>query len=199
MRKPQASEISTDGDLLRLSAKGDEDAFLILYRRHQGLVFRFALHMSGSRDIAEEVTQEVFLSMLADAHQYSVERGPLESYLIGMARNQVRRQLRCLRPLGHGALDINCAASIEAKDQVLNVLSTEQDLRALRDAILKLPANYREVIVLCDLEGMDYIQAAKQLGCAVGTVRSRLHRARGLLGAKLRSQDKLRTREGCPV
>jgi RNA polymerase sigma-70 factor (ECF subfamily) len=58
---------------------------------------------------------------------------------------------------------------------------------------LSLPANYREVVVLCDLENMDYAQAAQHLGCAVGTVRSRLHRARTILGAKLRNGER------CPV
>ena len=199
MRRQRATDQSTDSDLLRLSAKGDEEAFLILYRRHQGLVFRFALHMSGCRETAEEVTQEVFLAMLSDGHQYSPQRGPFDSYLIGMARNQVRRQLRRLRPPGHREADAHPAAAIEANEDTLAALTKEQELRALREAILKLPLNYREAIVLCDLEGMDYTDAAEQLGCAVGTVRSRLHRARSLLEAKLRKQDKLRMPERCRV
>ena len=67
MKRPKPNDTWSDGDLLRCCAKGNEDAFLILYRRHQGPIFRFALHMSGSRDTAEEITQEVFFAMLAQA------------------------------------------------------------------------------------------------------------------------------------
>jgi RNA polymerase sigma-70 factor (ECF subfamily) len=63
----------------------------------------------------------------------------------------------------------------------------------VRSAVLALPVHYREVVVLCELHEMDYAQAAAALGCAVGTVRSRLHRARGLLAERLRdtSRDSL--------
>lgn len=193
----RTSNESTDSDLLRLSATGDEEAFLILYRRHQGPVFRFALHMSGSREIAEEVTQEVFLAMLTDARPYVEQRGSLQPYLIGIARNLVRRQSRCLRPSAHEELDAELRDN--SRDPVLDTLSKEQELRVLRAAILSLPPSYREVVALCELEGMDYAQAAVQLGCAIGTVRSRLHRARSILEAKLRRQGMLRAREGCPI
>jgi RNA polymerase sigma-70 factor (ECF subfamily) len=174
-----------DADLLRLSAHGDEEAFVILYRRHQGPVFRYSLHMSGSRATAEEVTQDVFLALLAGLRRYAQERGPLQPYLIGMARNQVRRYLA------------QAAATAQPapcdQQQLLNEITAGQELAALRAAILKLPPNYREVVVLCDLEGLEYAQAAAHLGCPVGTVRSRLHRARAILEARLRS------RERCPV
>jgi RNA polymerase sigma-70 factor (ECF subfamily) len=182
-----------------LSAAGDEDAFLALYRRHQGPVFRFAQHMCGSRETAEEVTQEVFLAMLADTHRYIADRGSLESYLIGMARNQVRRQLREERACAAGTGETSGEMRTDSRAGLLDTLSKEQELRALHLAILSLPPNYREVVALCDLEGRSYAQAAERLGCAVGTVRSRLHRARSILEMKLRMQDKSRTREGCPV
>ena len=66
-------------------------------------------------------------------------------------------------------------------------LTREEALEAVRQAVLALPTHYREVVVLCDLEEMDYANAAAALGCSIGTVRSRLHRARGLLMAKLRA------------
>jgi RNA polymerase sigma-70 factor (ECF subfamily) len=176
-----------DDDLLRLSGKGDEDAFLALYHRHQGPVFRFALHMSGRREIAEEVTQDVFMTLLSEPKLYAAGRGPLQGYLIGIARNKVRRQLAQSRMWASNASIAGESASL------LEGLNKEQELAALQSAILGLPPNYREVIVLCDLENMDYAQIARQLGCAVGTVRSRLHRARAILGARLRKSH------GCPV
>ena len=185
LEKLSAKDHLTDPDLLQLSSTGDEEAFVILYQRHQGPVFRFALHMSGRRETAEEVTQDVFLALLAGLRRYARDRGPLQSYLIGMARHYVRRYLAS-SPL---------VAELPSRnhEQLFDHINTEQELSTLRSAILKLPPNYREVVVLCDLEGLEYAQAAEHLGCAVGTVRSRLHRARAFLEARLRK------RERCPV
>ena len=199
MSRAAATEQLSDGDLLRLSRKNDETAFLILYRRHQGPVFRFALHMSGSREVAEEVTQEVFLAMLSGAGQYAPAQGSIQGYLIGIARNHVRRQLRQIRTMVPDDADAGMVSHAASGEHMLDQLSRQQELGALRIAILKLPPNYREAVVLCDLEGMDYAQAAQQLGCALGTVRSRLHRARAILQTKLQRHDALRRRERCPA
>ena len=179
---PKVYDELGDGELLRLSGEGDEQAFMILYRRHQGNVFRFALHMSGRRDTAEEVTQEVFLALLSDPALYVEERGALQGYLIGVARNKVRRALSQSR-----SVDLLCEEPSEVS--LFEGLCKERDLAALRIAILSLPPNYREVVVLCDLEEMEYAEVARHLGCALGTVRSRLHRARAILGARLRKKE----------
>ena len=150
--------------------------------------------MSGSRDVAEEVTQEVFLAMLTGAHQYAPDRGSLEGFLIGIARNQVRRHIRALNTL---AAPVREPAKPASEDW-LQELTREQDLIGLRTAILALPPNYREVVVLCDLEGIAYADAAQQIGCAVGTVRSRLHRARAILQSKLAGK-RVGRHEKCPV
>jgi len=186
----------SDGDLLRCCGKGDEDAFLILYRRHQGPVFRFALHMSGSRDTAEEVTQEVFLAMLAQADRYLADRNLLQAYLIGIARNQLRRQLKEMRR--HvDSVELDDGLCGGAGGHLIDELSRNQELAALRKAILSLPPAYREIVILCDLESIDYAEAALQLGCPVGTVRSRLHRARAILQAKLCGPEKRQKSGGC--
>ena len=169
----------SDADLVNLSAAGDEEAFLILYRRHQGGVFRFAWHMSGKREIAEEVTQDVFIALLRGLRRYAAQRAPLEAYLLGVARNHVRRYL------AKEAFANADVANLESSARPPGENEEEQQLAALRAAILALPPRYREVIVLCDLQDCDYRQAAEQLGCALGTVRSRLHRARAILQAKL--------------
>ena len=188
MRKKAATGERSDSELLQMCMRGDEAAFVALYGRHQGAIFRFALHMSGRRETAEEVTQEVFLALLAESRSYVAERGDLQGYLIGVARNKVRRQIRQSSGLANLALE---EPAIEAN--AFEAMSKRQETRALRRAILSLPPNYREVVVLCDLENMDYARAAEQLGCAIGTVRSRLHRARTILGAKLRNGER------CPV
>lgn len=150
--------------------------------------------MSGSRDVAEEVTQEVFLAMLTGAHQYAPDRGSLEGFLIGIARNQVRRHIRALNTLAAPASE----PAKPASEDWLQELTREQDLIGLRTAILALPPTYREVVVLCDLEGIAYADAAQQIGCAVGTVRSRLHRARAILQSKLAGK-RVGRHEKCPV
>ena len=180
MSKRQAGNELSDGDLLQLSEKGDENAFLILYQRHQGSIFRFALHMSGRVDVAEEVVQEVFMALLSKLKLYARDRGELQGYLIGIARNRVRRHLSERR-----LAEVEPSPESES-NALFEGFNKREELAALHDAILKLPPDYREVVVLCDLEDMDYADAARQIGCPVGTVRSRLHRAREILGAKLR-------------
>ena len=83
----------TDEQLLKMALDGDEEAFTALYRRRHGPIFRFALHMSGSLQVAEEVTQDVFLFLLQRGGDFDPERGALGAYLFGVARNYVRRAM----------------------------------------------------------------------------------------------------------
>ena len=181
-----------DEELLRLTRAGDEQAFTVLYRRHQGPVYRFALQMSGSESVADDVTQEVFLALMREFSQFDSSRGSLAPYLYGVARNQVRRHLERgkfqvpLEEDGDEALSIE---PIVAQGDPLGDLTLREGLSALRQAILTLPLHYREVVALCDLEEMSYEEAARSLGCAVGTIRSRLHRAHALLVQKLREAN----------
>jgi RNA polymerase sigma-70 factor, ECF subfamily len=182
--------LETDDELLLRIQSGDEEAFLCLYRRRQAALFRFALHMSGSASLAEDVTQEVFLAILRENCGYDPERGTLSGYLFGIARKLILRQL------GRGRSDV--ALDLESEDSAMPELSVIDDplldlthregIDALRRAVGALPRRYREVVVLCDLEEVDYADAAVALGCPIGTVRSRLHRARGLLLDKLNQE-----------
>jgi RNA polymerase sigma-70 factor (ECF subfamily) len=175
----------SDEDLLRGMRSGDEQAFVVLYRRRQSEIYRYALHMSGSTALAEEVTQEVFMALIRDSKQFDPERGPLLAYLYGVARHQVLRRIerdRTYVPLETEDLD----RILPAKGSVAEDLLRREAVDTVRRAVLSLPANYREVVVLCDLQEMTYEQAAGLLECAVGTVRSRLHRGRALLATKLR-------------
>lgn len=185
---------ASDDELLRLIQAGDEDAFAALYRRRQGAIYRFALRMSGSEAVAEDVTQEVFMTLLREAGRYDAARGPLASYLFGIARHQVLRRLGRDRPLvpivdeaeeGEGF----CAQSLAGGGDPLADLTRKETIGAVRQAVLALPAHYREVVVLCELHEMTYAECALVLDCAVGTVRSRLHRARALLVTRLRAAE----------
>jgi RNA polymerase sigma-70 factor, ECF subfamily len=174
-----------DSDLMRRAAHGDRDAFATLYRRHHAMVYRFARLMIGSTNAAEDIVQEVFLVVMRDAGRYDPTRASLSSYLYGVARHQTRRRLA--RDRQFVAFDGSACDSTEplADDDLTSMLERRQTLQKLRRAILSLPRRYREVIVLCDLQDVSYSEAAAALGCAIGTVRSRLHRARHLLTQKM--------------
>ncbi|MGB6940966.1 MAG: RNA polymerase sigma factor [Bryobacteraceae bacterium] len=182
----------SDGDLLRLLSSGDERAFVEFYRKHQGIVFRFALQMSGKTEIAEEVTQDVFMVVMKSAKRYDSERGSVPAFLYGIARNFVLRTLERERPyitvLDDPAGDY--AGRAASEQDLFGDLAQNERVETLRKAVLALPPAYREVLVLCDLHERDYAEAASALGCAIGTVRSRLHRARALLAEKMRAGER---------
>ncbi|MGE0126935.1 MAG: RNA polymerase sigma factor [Blastocatellales bacterium] len=186
----------SDDELLELLRAGDENAFVALYRRRQGGIYRFALRMCGSETVAEDVTQEVFMTLMRGDGNYDPSRGSFSAYLFGVARNQVLRRLekdRFLAPICDNEEDGDSSTpeSLIALTDPLGDLTRKEMIASVRQAVLALPAHYREVVVLCDLHEMSYADASAALGCAVGTVRSRLHRARGLLVEKLRSHQDL--------
>ena len=182
-----AERLCDDQELLRQLAKGNESAFRTLYERYQGRIYRFALHMTGNPAVAEETTQEVFLALMDKPRGYDPEKGALSGYLFGMARNIGRRAMQ----------DTEADVPLEDDDgwhdefavadgmDVLEGLTNGELLAALRQAVLSLPQQYREAVVLCDLEEMSYQEAAQLLECAPGTVASRLNRARAMLKKKL--------------
>lgn len=178
-----------DFELLRSMLAGDEEALSVLYRRRQGSIFRFALQMSGSKAIAEDVTQEVFLFLMRDGHLFDPAKGTVSAFLLGVARNHVLRRLRVehqLAPLGDDFDDDAATSHPSTEICPLDDLTRAETIESVRRAVLSLPSKYREVVVLCELQDISYGETAEILGCAIGTVRSRLHRARALLLAKLR-------------
>ncbi len=188
----------TDDALLFRIQSGDEQAFLDLYRQRQGAIYRFALHMAGSSSAAEDITQEVFLALIRDSSGFDASRGSLSSYLFGIARKLVFRHLE------KGRLDVALGAEPEEApapgwaviQDPLEDLTRREGVQALHRAVLALPRRYREVVILCDLEELDYADAATALGCPIGTIRSRLHRARALLLEKLHQERGARSAMG---
>lgn len=177
----------TDAELLRLMLSGDEEAFALLYQRRQGGIYRFALQMCGSQQVAEDITHDVFLFLMKDGHVFDAARGSVSSFLFGVARNYVLRRFR-----GEQITVPLDSDDDEPFDQIVNEpgqledLTKAETIENVRRAVLSLPPRYREVVVLCELQELSYGETAEILGCAIGTVRSRLHRARALLLAKLR-------------
>jgi RNA polymerase sigma-70 factor, ECF subfamily len=193
-----AFETCTDETLLQKTMAGDEEAFTRLYMRLRGVIYRFARRMSGSSSVAEDVTQDVFLILLRRAELYDPQRGSLSTYLIRIARNEILRRLdgdRAYVTLAEEdaasgfSSDKNPDENLIVRADPLGDLMRDEEVESVRQAVLGLPLHYREVVVLCELEELSYGEAAAALGCAVGTVRSRLHRARALLKQRLRGYD----------
>jgi RNA polymerase sigma-70 factor, ECF subfamily len=176
----------TDSDeaLIAAVAAGDREAFGALYRRRRPDVYRFALHMTGAPATADDVAQEVFLTVIREAARYSPGRSAVVPWLLGIARNHARRRLadRQYEPLPDGGREPG--VHIDPADGLARV----QQVDALRRALGTLPVAYREAVVLCDLQELTYQDAAAAAGCAIGTVRSRLHRGRQLLAATMRGE-----------
>jgi RNA polymerase sigma-70 factor (ECF subfamily) len=126
---------------------------------------------------------------MRDAARYDPRRSALSTYLYGVARHQTRRRLlreRRFVALDAGASHVhNLAATGDAADDLMQ----RSEMIRLRRAILSLPSRYREIVVLCDVQDVSYADAAVTLECPLGTVRSRLHRARQLLAEKMRRTD----------
>src|SRR4029453_2919644 len=181
----------SDSELLQLMMAGEEEALAALYRKRQRAIYLFALQMCGSRALAEDITQEVFMVLIREGNTFDPTRGSLSAFLLGVARNHTLRRLhreRFYAPMGE-ALDRDEATTdktISSTGGPLDDLSRTETIESVRKAVLGLPERYREVVVLCDLQELSYAETAEVLGCAVGTVRSRLHRARALLIEKLR-------------
>ncbi len=174
-----------DDLLIARIAAGDRDAFAELYRRHHSGVCRFAAHMCGSTSAAEDIVHEAFVAVITSASRYRPGQTTARLWLLGIARNYVRRA-RAVRPM----LSLHDEAHSGAVEMTVDVdpvadLDRQRHLEALRRAVIALPVRYREAVVLCDLHELSYVDAATALGCAIGTVRSRLHRGRALLARRL--------------
>jgi RNA polymerase sigma-70 factor (ECF subfamily) len=176
-----------DDVLLRRAAKGDENAFTVLYQRHQASLYRYALRMTGSAWAAEEVVQDVFMTLIRQPKKYDANKGEVGAFLFGITRNRVMKHLDRLPRELSLELQSNSGVAKEPVDLLTPAVWAERRERVeqVRGAVLSLPAEFREAVVLCELEELSYEEAAERSGCPIGTIRSRLHRGRALLMARL--------------
>ena len=179
----------SDPELVGRMAAGDREALAIIFRRHHGTVYRFSRQMLGSKEAAEDVTQDVFVALTRSAGRFNPSVASLSTYLYGIARNLVLQHYKRSR----SRTEVNIDAIINGGDAAFataadpsEALSRTQMTQQLRLAILRLPVHYREVVVLCELNGLSYEDAASVARCPVGTVRSRLSRARQMLVERCR-------------
>lgn len=176
-------------ELLQLALAGDEAAFLVLYNRMKGDIFRYACYMTSSKSAAEEVTQEVFMALLKEGQNYRADRGDIAAFAFGIARNFIRRierRERVYHRLPDPAIETVSKELISEPEVLSSQMIRGEVVERVQAAIASLPDHYRQVVVLCDLCELSYADAACRLECAVGTIRSRLNRAHALLAEKLK-------------
>jgi RNA polymerase sigma-70 factor, ECF subfamily len=184
MADNDASDERTDARLLAEIVAGDEQAFVELYRRRHQDVYRFAFAMARSRSFAQDVMQEVFLNVLENADRFDAAKGSVQAWLFGCARYVTLDRLRLERRWTDDMPPAGVASDGDER------LLADQRIERLHAAIARLPVEYREALVLCELQDLSYAETATVLGCPIGTVRSRLHRGRALLTTMLGESER---------
>jgi RNA polymerase sigma-70 factor, ECF subfamily len=181
---------SSDSECMTRLAAGDANALRELYQRHGRALLRFSSAMCRSRQAAEDMVHDTFVALMREPTTFDPSQGSVFGYLCGVLRHRVSRHFRQQRrwvaldtdnDTSHPhASDAHCPTDDIARSEIT---------AAFRRAMLELPLQHREVIALCDLEELPYTAVAGILDCPVGTVRSRLHRARALLTIRLASLE----------
>jgi len=175
-------EISaSDARLLQQARRGEEAAFLDLYRRYRRPVFQFAWRLTGSETAAEDVAQESFLALL-DGAAYNPAHGGLRTYLLGIVRHRAMRRVRaaereCEDPVGD-------ESPSEAPDALRSLLDAER-AELVGRAVAALPLAQREALVLFEYEELSLEEIAQITGAETGAVKARLFRARESLRKRL--------------
>jgi RNA polymerase sigma-70 factor (ECF subfamily) len=176
--------VSDTAMLLRIRG-GDAVALSVVYRRHGAAVFRFACLHTPSRDTAADATQETFLWLATHgATGFDPTRSSLAAFLCGVVRHQCLR----IRSAGSRFVELTDDRPDEAEtgvDEALAHLLERERADALLHALSTLAVEHREVIALIEFEEFSYADTAAIIGCPIGTVRSRLSRAKQALRARV--------------
>jgi RNA polymerase sigma factor (sigma-70 family) len=188
-RRP-AQMSNEDVDCMARLAAGDATALRPLYERHGAALLRFSIAMCRSRQVAEDLVHDTFLALLREPLKFDAALGSVYGYLCGVLRHRVSRHYRAQkRWVALDADDARATPAAEAETNPVEEIARTEVTAAFRRAMLELPLPHREIIALCDLEELPYTTVATILDCPIGTVRSRLHRARALLTIRLASLE----------
>ncbi len=185
----------TEDDLLiQQCLKGDEDAWTEMVRSHAPRLLRMSLRFTRRSDEAEEVTQEIIVRVYQCLGSYRIGAGTFRYWISRVARNCLIDHYRRTR---RREIPIDDVEAANVKDgrmpDPLQSLEHAEASAVVRRALRALPAGSRKVIQLREIDGMEYAEMAATLGIPKGTIKSRIHRARGeltqLLVRQRRSQD----------
>ena len=166
---------------------GDVRKLAVLFERHHKALFNFFVHMTGDRDLSEDLVQDVFFRMLRYRHTYDPKHA-FTAWMYQIARNASVDHARKRKPeipieAGMGNDECNAipepASTLPGADEQFR---RAQEVRLLRRALERLPADKREILILSRFQNLKYEDIAAVLGCEVGAVKVRVYRATRALG-----------------
>ncbi|MDG4824761.1 RNA polymerase sigma factor [Asanoa sp. WMMD1127] len=175
---------TSDGELWRRAVQGEAECFGVLFDRHCAAVRAFCARRTGSLDAADDLVSIVFLEAWRRRADVELVDGAALPWLYGIARHTIHHRWRTALRHRRALSRLPAAPAVpDHADDVAARLDDERRLEQLRAAIARLTPADRDVLLLCVWEGLSYAAAAVALGVPVGTVRSRLSRARARLDA----------------
>ncbi|MHC4548342.1 MAG: RNA polymerase sigma factor [Planctomycetota bacterium] len=172
-----------DRELVRRIREGDAEALRAIVERYQERIFALIYGIVRDRHEVEDVAQEVFLKVYTRIHAFD-ERSRFYTWLYRVAVNAAKDHVKKRSRRPAVALDEEATLADQAESPVGHA-ATAETRRQVREEIAALPVRYREVLTLRELEGLSYIEIAQVLQISIGTVESRLHRARARLKRRL--------------
>ena len=176
-----------DRDWVQLARDGDHAAYATLVRRHQDRIYRHLLHLTGSREEALELAQEVFIKAWQALPAWRAD-AQFHTWLHRIASNLAIDVLRRRKSVPFVALDDDYDAPADVPDPEAQ-LQTKQRMTALDGALARLTPEHRDIVLLREVEGLTYGELGAALGIDEGTVKSRLARARAALAAAYDGAD----------
>jgi RNA polymerase sigma-70 factor (ECF subfamily) len=180
----------SENDLLRRCRKGDEPAWRELVSLYTRRVFALAYRFTGRVDEAEDLTQEVFVKVYQTLDRFAEDQGSFPAWLMTVARNHAidhyrrRREERHLKTDDPGRME----ATASREEGPLRALERSERVALVHRGLRALPLELREPLILCDLQGLAYDEAARTLNIPLGTVKSRINRGRLELAKRLSSR-----------
>ena len=174
-----------DAEYVARLVAGDGHALRPLYERHGRALLRFSAAMCRSRQAAEDMVHDTFVELMREPGNFDPAQGSVFGYLCGVLRHRVSHHFRHQKRW----VTLDDDAHPHTESSAADEIARSELTAAFRRAMLELPLPHREIIALCDLEELPYTTVAGILDCPVGTVRSRLHRARALLTIRLASLE----------
>ncbi len=181
--------------LVRRVQVGDEAAFDELVRIFQAPMYNLAYRMVNNAEDASDIAQEIFVKAYHAIGKFRGE-SKFSTWLYALASNTCRSELRRLRrragfEVSGGNRD-GCDGgppapeAVDPGDQPAKSVERAETMEDIRESVSELPEEFRMVMVMCDMQNLSYEEAAAALGCSIGTVKSRLFRARTSMKDKLR-------------
>jgi len=173
---PESLQRLADEDLMTLVDEKDPDAFAVVYDRHGGAAYSLAHRIVGDPGIAEDVTQEAFLSIWRSRARFDAARGSVRSWILGIVRNRAIDSLRrSARPAPKLDLDDDGVLETQPAEQRTETEAIRRETAGrLRQALGRLPREQSQVIELAYFGGFSHSEIASMLGAPIGTIKGRM-------------------------